>query len=45
MNREVVGLDVVELAPIGGILGPDVLAAKLVYKSVGYKFKAVLDKM
>ncbi len=45
LNREVVGLDVVELAPIGGILGPDVLAAKLVYKSVGYKFKAVLDKM
>ena len=38
-NREVVGLDIVELAPISGITGPDVLAAKLAYKSVGYKFK------
>ena len=38
-NREVVGLDIVELAPIAGITGPDVLAAKLAYKAVGYKFK------
>ncbi len=38
LNREVVGLDIVELAPIAGIIGPDVLAAKLAYKSVGYKF-------
>lgn len=37
-SREVIGLDIVELAPVPGILGPDVLAAKLAYKSVGYKF-------
>ncbi|MEM7009115.1 MAG: agmatinase [Thermodesulfobacteriota bacterium] len=36
---EVVGMDIVELSPIAGITGPDVLAAKLAYKSVGYKFK------
>lgn len=42
-NREVVGLDIVELAPIAGITGPDVLAAKLAYKSVGYKFKNSFD--
>ena len=39
LSREVVGMDIVELAPIAGIIGPDVLAAKLAYKSVGYKFK------
>lgn len=39
LSREVIGLDIVELAPIPGILGPDVLAAKLAYKSVGYKFQ------
>ena len=37
-SREVIGLDIVELAPIGGIVAPDVLAAKLAYKSIGYKF-------
>ena len=35
-------MDIVELAPIKGMLGPDVLAAKLAYKSIGYKF--FLDK-
>ena len=38
-SREVIGLDIVELAPIAGITGPDVLAAKLAYKAIGYKFK------
>ena len=38
-SREVIGLDIVELAPIAGIMGPDVLAAKLAYKAIGYKFK------
>jgi agmatinase len=35
-RRQVVGGDVVELAPIGGIHAPDFLAAKLVYKFIGY---------
>lgn len=35
-ERRVVGCDVVELAPIAGLVHPDVLAAKLVYKLVGF---------
>lgn len=38
-ERNVVGCDVVELAPTPGITAPDVLAAKLVYKLVGYHAK------
>lgn len=38
-ERNVIGMDIVELAPIDGLLGPDVLAAKLAYKVVGYKFR------
>ena len=39
-RHEVIGLDiVVELAPIAEITGPDVIAAKLAYKAIGYKFK------
>ncbi len=38
LEREVVGMDIVELAPVEGFRGPDVLAAKLAYKSIGYKF-------
>jgi agmatinase len=37
-NKNVIGMDIVELAPMSGNLGPDVLAAKLAYKSIGYKF-------
>lgn len=37
-RRQVVGFDVVELAPIPGLRAPDTLAAKLVYKMVGYLF-------
>ena len=33
---DVVGCDVVELCPIGGLVAPDFLAAKLVYKLIGY---------
>lgn len=36
-ERNVVGFDVVELSPILGDLAPDFLAAKLVYKMIGYK--------
>ncbi len=35
-ERRVVGCDVVELAPIPGLVAPDVLAAKLVYKLVAF---------
>ena len=34
--RRVVGFDVVELAPIPGLVAPDFLAAKLVYRLLGY---------
>lgn len=37
-SKNVVGCDVVELAPIRGLHAPDFLAAKLVYKMIGYKF-------
>ncbi len=39
-ERHVVGADVVELAPIPGIVAPDFLAAKLVYKLVAYHQRA-----
>ncbi len=35
-EKEVIGCDVVELAPIPGLVAPDVLAAKLVYKLVAF---------
>jgi agmatinase len=39
-ERTVVGCDVVELAPIPGLVAPDFLAAKLVYKLVGFYQRA-----
>ena len=39
-EREVVGADVVELAPIPGLHAPDFLVAKLVYKILEYRFLA-----
>ena len=40
INRksQVVGFDVTELAPIGGMHAPDFLVSKLVYKMLGYRF-------
>jgi agmatinase len=38
-EREVIGCDVVELAPIPGMHAPDFVAAKLVYKLVAYRFQ------
>lgn len=35
-EKRVVGCDVVELAPIPGLVAPDVLAAKLVYKLIAF---------
>ena len=37
-SRNVVGFDIVELAPIDGLAHPDFLAAKLYYKMLSYKF-------
>ena len=37
-EKNVVGADVVELAPIPGLSAPDFLAANLVYKIIGFKF-------
>ena len=38
-KKEVIGFDLVELAPIEGLSAPDFLAAKLVYRLLGYIFK------
>jgi agmatinase len=38
-TRQIVGFDVVELFPKPGNSAPDFLAAKLVYKVLGYRFK------
>ena len=35
-RRRIRGLDVVELAPVPGLVAPDFLAAKLVYRLMGY---------
>jgi agmatinase len=37
-KKRVVGFDVVELAPIPGLIAPDFLAAKLIYRFLGYIF-------
>lgn len=37
-KRNVVGCDVVELAPVPGLPAPDFTIAKLVYKLIGYRF-------
>ncbi|MBR9989567.1 MAG: agmatinase [Gemmatimonadetes bacterium] len=37
-ERNVHGVDIVELAPIPGLSAPDFLVAKLAYKMIGYKF-------
>ena len=36
---EVLGFDIVELAPIDGFKAPQFLAAKLYYKMLSYKFE------
>ncbi|MCU0249496.1 MAG: agmatinase [Vicinamibacterales bacterium] len=39
-NKTVVAADVVELCPIPGLVAPTFLAARLVYKLIGYRFFA-----
>lgn len=38
VRKNVVGADIVELAPIPGLHAPDFLTAKLAYKLIGYRF-------
>lgn len=38
VRRNVVGADIVELAPIAGLDAPNFLIAKLIYKLIGYRF-------
>jgi agmatinase len=40
---QIVGADIVELAPIAGLHACDFLAAKLAYKILGYRFSALSD--
>lgn len=44
-KRRVVGFDVVELCPIPGLVAPDFMAAKLVYKMMGYINKSMDKKI
>jgi agmatinase len=37
-KRLVVGCDVVELCPLPGMVGPNFLCAKLIYKILSYRF-------
>jgi agmatinase len=37
-SRNVVAVDVVELSPLPGLMAPNFLCAKLIYKMLGYKF-------
>lgn len=37
-NKKIVGFDIVELMPISGVIAPDFLTAKLIYRLLGYMF-------
>ncbi|MCX6797353.1 MAG: agmatinase [Candidatus Doudnabacteria bacterium] len=37
-SKNIIGADIVELAPIKGLRHPDFMVAKLAYKMIGYKF-------
>ena len=39
INKNVVGFDIVELAPIEGLMAPQFLVSKMYYKLLSYKFK------
>ncbi len=43
-KKEIVGFDIVELAPIPGLSSPDFLAAKLIYRFLGEIFYGSLKK-
>jgi len=37
-EKELIGMDFTEFAPIHGMIAPDFLAAKLIYQTIGYAF-------
>ena len=43
-SRRVVGCDVVELCPIPGVVAPNFLCAKLIYKILSYRFGAEIKR-
>ena len=43
-RRKVIGCDVVELSPLPGMMAPNFLCAKLVYKILTYQFAGVVRK-
>ncbi len=43
--KEIVGMDFVEFSPISGLFAPDFLAAKLIYKTIGYTFARQLGAL
>jgi agmatinase len=44
-SRNVVGMDLTELAPVAGNNSPDFLTAKLIYKSLGYIFEKEIEEV
>jgi agmatinase len=43
-RRTVVACDVVELSPVPGLMAPNFLCAKLVYKALGYRFASTVRR-
>jgi agmatinase len=43
-RKTVVGVDVVELSPLPGLMAPNFLCAKLIYKMLGYRFARTLER-
>lgn len=43
-DRNVVGIDFVELCPVPGNVAPDYLVARLAYKAIAYKFQGALQR-
>ncbi len=43
-TKKVLGFDVVELSPVSDLKAPDFMAAKLIYKLIGYIFEEELSK-
>jgi agmatinase len=43
-RRTVVGCDLVELSPMPGLVAPNFLCAKLIYKILSYRFQHELKR-
>ncbi|MCX8037174.1 MAG: agmatinase [Candidatus Sumerlaeia bacterium] len=44
LRKRVIGLDVVELAPLPGLVAPDLLAARLLYRTLGWATQGKAEK-